>query len=331
MGRPSEANFKITLSLMFSLYLNCGVMALLPEKLAQPEAPVSPAERLRHLSAGEAFSRALLPAPHGPGERALSPHSRTRGGLCAAAATGQNAGRTVLTQSPSPRETHLARPQKLPFLMASHSTAVPTPVALRCGTVPLGSRWPWALLPASPSPGRLGRRRSPRHHALLQERRTDPRSRSEPQGKRGPFSPILPHTDAPGRPREARGWPRSGRSSLPTTPSPRAGSHVDPLQASSPRKEHQTGEGSPASGGCAAACPRPLPALLRGRRPEPLSCPSCCVLCCGAPEDAPVLVGGRSSMDLNMDLEKIIKLFFPIKHFTRKEKHNRISVTVKRV
>ena len=43
-----------------------------------------------------------------------------------------------------------------------------------------------------------------------------------------------------------------------------------------------------------------------------------------------MLVGGRSSVDLKMDLEKISKLFFPIKYSTQKEKYNQVSVTVKR-
>lgn len=197
--------------------------------------------------------------------------------------TGPNAGQAVPTQSLAPPEEPSVRPQRCPFLTASRMAVLP-PQALLCSTSLCGCWWPWACLPASPLPGPPRHHRTPQQNTPPQEQRTDPQSGPELPWKPNFFLMILSNMQALWCHCEAR--PHSGHFSFPMIMSHFVNFHEHHPQAALPRKGRLVDEGSPVFEGYMVAWLSPLAALSRGRCPESLSRPTCCVSAVGAPGHA---------------------------------------------
>lgn len=261
----------------------------------------------------KAFSCILLLALktwalNGQGKHFSSHHSRILGEEHAA---GWIAGKRATTQSPaSPGEHGAGQTQKPPLRTLSAGPAVLTPGALCRGSILRGRQGAWALPAASPCPEPPRRRRPARHSAPLPEPRADPQGCSA-QPLRPSFSVLLLATAEALRGHcEARGWRHAGH--VMTPPFLDLPGHRP--QASSPRKRHLLGQGSPPAFSrstvlCTRLCPRrrPLPAPPQGGCREACVCPSCCVSDTLSPRTRPS-VRGRSSVDLNVNLEKTNKL-----------------------
>lgn len=304
----------VSLFLLVCLYLNHGITDLLIQKLVQPVTPLLSADHLRYFFPMKAFSCILLLALKtwalsGQGKHFSSHHSRILGDEHAA---GWMAGKRVPTQSPaSPGEHGAGQTQKPPLRTLSAGPAVLTPGALCRGSILCGCQGAWALPTASPCPEPPRRRGPVPHSAPLPEPRADPQGCSA-QPLRPSFSALLLATAEALRGHcEARGWRYAGHALFPVmTPSFLDLPGHRP-QASSPRKRHLLGQGSPPAFSrstvlCTRLCPRLrlLPAPLQGGCREACICPSCCVSDTLSPRTRPS-VRRRSSVDLNMNRESI--------------------------
>lgn len=190
----------ISLLLLLCSHLNYGQTDSRPPKLVEPATLLLSADRLRDFVHVRAFSCILFAlktrALNSQGKHILSHQSGVLRGVRSAASTGRDAGKTVPTRSLAPLEEHLAGPpHKSPLLTVSEGTVVLAPKALLCGTILCGCRWPWALLPASPSPELPHPNTTPQHNALPQEHRTDPQSCSGPPRELNFFLMILSNTE----------------------------------------------------------------------------------------------------------------------------------------
>lgn len=220
----------------------------------------------------KAFSCTLLLALKtwaldGKGKNFSSHYSRILGDVRAA---GWIAGKRVPTQSPaSPGKHGAGHPQKPPLPTLSASPAVLTPGTLRRGSVLCGRQWPWALPAASPCQEPPRRHGPAPHPAPLQEPRTDPQGWSAQPLRLNFFLLLLATVEALRGHCEARGWCHAGHALFPEMTPPFLDLPGHRPQASSPRKRHLLGQGSPPAFSrstvlCTRLCSRrhPLPAPL---------------------------------------------------------------------
>lgn len=220
----------------------------------------------------KAFSCTLLLALKtwaldGKGKNFSSHYSRILGDVRAA---GWIAGKRVSTQSPaSPGKHGAGHPQKPPLPTLSASPAVLTPGTLRRGSVLCGRQWPWALPAASPCQEPPRRHGPAPHPAPLQEPRTDPQGWSAQPLRLNFFLLLLATVQAFRGHCEARGWCHAGHALFPEMTPPFLDLPGHRPQASSPRKRHLLGQGSPPAFSrstvlCTRLCSRrrPLPAPL---------------------------------------------------------------------
>lgn len=174
--------------------------------------------------------------------------------------------------------------------------------------------WPWALPAASPCPEPPRRHGPAPHPAPLQEPRTDLQGCSAQPLRLNFFLLLLATVEALQGHCKARGWRHAGHALFPVMTLPFLDLPRHRPQASSPRKRHLLGQGSPPAFSrstvlCTRLCLRwrPLPAPPRDGCGEACVRPSCCVSDTLSPRTR-LSVRGRPSVDLNMNLEKTNKL-----------------------